>query len=163
MRTLLAGFALLVLAAVGWLYWSPQRAADQIQAAAAAQDTVALSPLVDYPALRTTLKDQFDQILLSRMPNGPGEIGRALISTVTEPLAQRLGSPQGVVFMLRNASPFLPLGDATVTTRLQREDHTRAMLILFRSDAPRDSTMFALERDGLKWRMTGAYITEVIQ
>jgi hypothetical protein len=163
MRTLLAGFALLVLAAVGWLYWSPQRAADRIQAAAAAEDTVALEPYVDYPALRTTLKDQFDRILLARMPNGPGEIGRALISRVTEPLAERLGGPQGVLFMLRNGSPFMPLGSATITTRLEREDHTRAMLILLRSDAPRDSTMFALERDGLKWRMTGAYITEVLQ
>jgi hypothetical protein len=163
MRKLLASFVLLVLAAVGWLYWSPGHAADQIQAAAAAQDTVALAPLVDYPALRITLKDQFDRILLARTPNGPGEIGRALISAVTEPLAQRLGSPQGVVFMLRNASPFIPLGNATITTRLQREDHTRAMMILIRSDAPRDSTMFALEREGLTWRMTEAYITEVIQ
>jgi hypothetical protein len=162
-RKLLAGFVFLVLAAVGWLYWSPGYAADQIQAAAAAEDSVALEPYVDYPALRATLKDQFDRILLARMPNGPGEIGRALISAVTEPLAERLGSPQGALFMLRNASPFLPLGDATVTTRLQREDHTRAMLILIRSDTPRDSTMFALERDGIKWRMTGAFITEVIQ
>jgi hypothetical protein len=162
-RKLLVGFVLLVLAAVGWLYWSPGHTADQIQAAAAAEDTVALEPYVDYPALRATLKDQFDRILLARMPNGPGEIGRALISAVTEPLAERLGSPKGVLFMLRNASPFLPLGDATVTTRLQREDHTRAMLVLIRSDTPRDSTMFALERDGIKWRMTGAFITEVIQ
>ncbi|MDP9143489.1 MAG: DUF2939 domain-containing protein [Actinomycetota bacterium] len=163
MRKLLIGSFLLVLAAVGWLYWSPGHAADQIQAAAAAEDTTALAELVDYPMLRTTLKDQFDRVLLSRMPNGPGEIGRALISAVTEPLAERLGSPQGVVFMVRNASPFIPLGDATITTRVQREDHTRAMLILIRSDSPRDSTMFALERDGWQWRMTGAFITEVIR
>lgn len=163
MQKLLVGFVLLVVAAVGWLYWSPGHAAEQLQAAAAAEDTVALAPLVDYPALRTTLKDQFDRVLLARMPNGPGEIGRALISSVTAPLSERLGSPQGVLFMLRNASPFLPLGQATVSARLQREDHTRAMLILIRSDTPRDSTMFALERDGVRWRLTGAYITEVIQ
>jgi hypothetical protein len=163
MKKLLLALLLLVVTSVGWLYWSPARAADRIQAAAAAQDTVALAELVDYPTLRTQLKDQFDRILLARMPNGPGEIGRALIAAVTEPLAARLGSPEGVVFMLRNASPFIPLGDATVTTRLQREDHTQAMMILIRSDAPRDSTMFALERDGFQWRMTGVYITEVLQ
>lgn len=163
MRKLLLTLLVLTLVAAGWLWWSPRNTAQRIQAAAAAEDTVALEQLVDFSALRADLKEGFDRALLDRMPNGPGEMGRALIGTVTGPLADRLGSPRGVVFLLRNASPFVPLGGATLSTRLQREDLHHYAMVLIRSDAPRDSVMFALERKGLTWQMTAVYFAEVIR
>lgn len=163
MRKLLLILLVLTLAAAGWLWWSPRNTAERIQAAAAAEDTVALQELVDFPTLRADLKDGFDRALEARMSRAPNEIERTVLGGVTGALADRLGSPRGVVQMVRNGSAFLPLGGATISTRLQREDLNTYTMVLIRSDTPRDSMLFALERKGPKWQMTAVYFTEVLR
>lgn len=59
--------AVLLVAALGFVYASPYIALDRVKRAADARDAQTVSEYVDFPALRASLKDQIAALLTRRI------------------------------------------------------------------------------------------------
>jgi hypothetical protein len=113
----IALIALAIVAALGYGYASPYVALNRLKTAADARDAATLNEYVDYPALRTSLKQQVGELLQRRIEaqhsSNPlllfgAVIGAALIG----PLVDAYATPDGVAALLNGMPPSGKPGEA---------------------------------------------------
>jgi len=106
----IAVVAVAVVAALGYGYASPYLALNHLKAAADARDAVALNEYVDYPALRSSLKQQVGEMLQRRIEaahaSNPLALFGAMIGTaLIGPLVDAYATPDGVAALLSGMPP----------------------------------------------------------
>ena len=167
-KTYIAALVMAVLAVGGsWIYAQPGKAYLAIQAAMDRDDPALLAPYVDFAALRSNIKNREAARLSSTLsPDAPGFLGllgSALKDLVVGSVAEGLGTPEGVLAMLRGAAASQGLGaddpaPATPSQRLFTRAHTNLLdLQRYMVNAPlRGGATLQLlfTRDGTVWKLT---------
>ena len=164
----IAALLAVMLGAAGWWFGSPWWTLRQVQRAADARDAAALSAYVDYPALRTDVKQQAQRTISQAAATDDPLIalGAAVAGVLVDPAVEALVTPDGVAAMFAQApvaetpvekappargAPFglpkLDLGHAPKIERIGLDQFRVA------DRAGRGTARFV--RHGLGWRLAG--------
>ncbi|WP_244813565.1 DUF2939 domain-containing protein [Caballeronia sp. Lep1P3] len=110
-RSIAVSLAVLALvAALGLVYASPYIALERVKRAADARDAQTVNEYVDFPALRTSLKDQVAALLTRRIDvqkngNPLAIIGAMIGAALVGPLVDSYATPDGVAAILNGIPP----------------------------------------------------------
>jgi hypothetical protein len=99
---------LAVLFAAVWLYFTPYLAMNRLQTAARAGDTAAMNELVDFPALRESVKQNVRGAVegaAGRRSNPLGVLGGLLVGAVAGPVVDAVVTPQGIAQLTQGQRP----------------------------------------------------------
>ncbi|WP_244848576.1 DUF2939 domain-containing protein [Caballeronia sp. SL2Y3] len=102
--------AVLLVAALGFVYASPYIVLDRVKRAADARDAQTVNEYVDFPALRASLKDQIAALLTRRIDvqksgNPLAIIGAMIGAALVGPLVDSYATPDGVAAILNGIPP----------------------------------------------------------
>ena len=94
----IAALLAVMLAAAGWWFGSPWWTLRQVQRAADARDAAALSAYVDYPALRTDVKQQAQRTISQAAATDDPLIalGAAVAGVLVDPAVEALVTPDEI-------------------------------------------------------------------
>ena len=161
MKWLLAAAGAIVIALValgGYAYFTPHLALKRIQSAANAGDTRALEELVDFPAVKSSLKRQIRARIdegTARSANPLAAFGSALASALADPAVETLATSENVAGLLRGENlgpgggPRVHLDDASLELGYDGLDRFTA------NATTAAGFSFVLERDGpFAWKLT---------
>jgi hypothetical protein len=100
----------LVAAALGFVYASPYIVLNRVKQAADARDAQTVNQYVDFPALRTSLKEQVTALLTRRVDiqkngNPLAIIGAMIGASLVGPLVDSYATPDGVAAILNGIPP----------------------------------------------------------
>lgn len=111
-------FAFMAMCAAAiWLYFTPHLAVKRMQEAAKAGDHQALARLVDFPAVRASVKAEVREAVsreFGEERNPLASFGAALAGMVVEPLVDSFVTPQGIASAVRGERPSLGSGEGRV-------------------------------------------------
>lgn len=160
-------FTLALFAFVGWLYFTPYLALNKLQAAAEAGDAQALNEMVDFPALRSSIKNEV-QGAVSRGIQKDGGVfaaaAAAVSGVIVEPVVNAAVTPQGISLLMKGERP--TGGDAEdredddswrenikIGRRYEAADR---FVVEYRDRRSGDERIsLVMHRDGLRWRLAG--------
>lgn len=142
----------------GWFIQGPARTAHAIQHALETSNTVALTQHIDFPQLRTRVKDRVVRAMIAQTPAK---------GTAIETLAVITGPAFIAPFVDRALTPEALVGSAHVgsqasasvrqalheSPKVRFEQHDRARVIL---EHPNGDLVLIMERNGMKWRVVDA-------
>jgi hypothetical protein len=107
-----SGFSSLLILAVlfgaVWMYFTPYLAMSRLQKAAKEGDTEALNELVDFPALRESVKTNVRSAVensVSRSHNPLAVLGGMLAGAVASPLVDAFVTPSGIAALTEGERP----------------------------------------------------------
>ncbi|HEX8431940.1 MAG TPA: DUF2939 domain-containing protein, partial [Longimicrobium sp.] len=97
-------------AAAGWLYFTPHLALRRLQAAAESGDDAALREMVDFPAVRASLKEEVRGAIADEMERDGkrsafSAFGAALAGMMVDPLVDSFVTPAGIAAAARGERP----------------------------------------------------------
>lgn len=165
--------AVLALAlVVGWLAAGPFVAIHAIRSAIAEQDAAKLSEYVDFPALRTSLKQQIDDYVVRRagadvQSNLLGALALSLASGASGTAVDALATPAGLAALMEgrnfwhrlsgqrqgeDAYAAAPPRDPLEGASYRYESLSRFTATVRNADG--DPVTFVLSRQGWVWRVT---------
>lgn len=173
MKKWIALVVLALLALVAWIGAGPFLTIHAIRGAIQDQDAAALSEHVDFPAVRTSLKQQIDDYVVRRA--GPdvqsdllGSIALRLASSATGGMVDAAATPLGLAALLEGRNfwqrldgsrrnedtPYAaaPARDPLEGARYRYESPSRFTATVLNADG--DPVVFVLTRKGLKWRVS---------
>jgi len=172
MKKLIALAVVVLVLLAGWIAAGPFIAIHGIREAIREQDAARLSEYIDFPALRTSLKQQVDDYVVRRAGADAqssllGSVALRLASGATDGIIDAMATPAGLAAVMegRNfwdrlngarsegdsyatAPPRDPLEDA----KYRFESPSRFTATLANADG--DPVVFVLTRDGFSWRIT---------
>jgi Protein of unknown function (DUF2939) len=160
----LLSLSLCVFAA--WLYFSPYLAYRKLTRAADRGDVEALNDVVDFPALRTSFKDNIRTAVSREISADPGNpfatMGGALAGMLTGRVVDAAVTPAGIAALTRGNDPTDEESRENGTRENERVERDRRYEGLNRFavrylDRETGGEQFALilRRDGLRWKLTG--------
>jgi len=164
--TLFPFLTLVICAVAAWLYFTPYLALRSVQRAAEAGDAQRLSELVDFPALRTSLKEGVNTSVSRQVGRRAGGLVGALsgfaAGRLANPVVDAAVTPAGIALLMQGAAPSGRRGDRDGA---QRElpanlDIDRGYAgpnrfeIRYRDrDSGAERLALVLHRDGLGWKL----------
>jgi hypothetical protein len=173
-RVVIAAVAVAIVL-VGYLAAGPFIVMHQIQSALAQRDSEALSTHVDFPTLRTNLKEQINVLVMKNaahdlQDNPLGAFGMALASRVAESMVDALVTPAGLASLMTGTRPRKT--DSGAGTPSPNEDHGtpfKHARYSYDSDSkfsafvkgPQgngDAVRIVFTRDGLSWKLSNIVI-----
>ena len=158
-------FAFMAMCAAAiWLYFTPHLAAKRLQEAAKAGDHQALAQLVDFPAVRASVKAEVREAVsgeLGEERNALASLGAALAGMVVEPLVDSFVTPEGIASAVRGERPSLGSGEKRVKKEARDLVATRGyegagtFVIHFRDrDDGRERMALVMRRHGIAdWKL----------
>jgi hypothetical protein len=155
-------FALALCVAAAWLYFSPYVAYRKITRAADRGDVEALNDVVDFPALRTSFKDNVKTAVAREISanrdNPLAAMGGTLAGMLTAPLVDAAVSPAGIAALTRGHDPRED-GDEDRGNDLERdrrwEGMNRFAVRYLDPETGGEQIALILRRDGLSWKLAG--------
>ncbi|HEX2203332.1 MAG TPA: DUF2939 domain-containing protein [Longimicrobium sp.] len=166
----LAPFALLVvLLAAAWMYATPYLAMRKLQAAAEAGDTRALNELVDFPALRESVKQELRSTVSRRIAADEGNplaaLGGLIAGKLASPFVDAAVTPQGIAALTEGRRPGEEgekeggeRGVRAPDVKVKRgyEGVDKFVVHFHEKESGDERIALVLERDGLAgWKLTG--------
>jgi len=161
-------FILAVVFAAVWMYFTPYLAMSRLQKAAKAGDTEALNELVDFPALRESVKTNVRSAVensVSRSHNPIAVLGGLLAGAVASPIVDTFVTPSGIAALTEGERPGSRHegADSAARVRVRNVKVKRGYesLDLFvvhfvEKDSGKERLALLLHRDGLThWKLTG--------
>jgi hypothetical protein len=161
---------LLVVGAVafgGWFYMTPYFAMKRLETAAKNGDTVALRELVDFPAVRQSLKDEAREAISGELggrtgSGALGSLGGILAGTVVDRVVDVAVQPEGIAAMTRGIRPGTRRADGdadrvdpNVKIRRRYESMDRYVVSFVDEDSGAPRLALVMKRDGLiEWRLS---------
>lgn len=149
---------MLVVGLAVYAYYTPQLALRELNNAARHGDTGTLERLIDFPAVRESLKQQVQERLSKSTSNSQSPLaafGTALAGAVAAPAVDTMVTPDNVARLLRgetfgpSAGPTLSLDSRQLEMHYENLDRFEVT-----SAPPPDGFELILERDGwLDWRL----------
>lgn len=165
--------ALALVAAIGWVYFGPHMALKKLQAAAESGDIEAMNELVDFPALRTSVKENATTAVSRELSNrtrlpGVGAIGGILAGRVVNPVVDLAVTPSGVAALTSGRLPTgrdedgarrrgLPEG---LKMKRGYEGMGRFEVRYVDRESGDERIALIMRRDGLNWKLTGVRFVE---
>lgn len=163
---------IVLLGLAGWMAAGPFLTVNAIRRAVQEQDAASLSRHVDFPALRTSLKQQVDDYLARRAGQGVqsnlfGAIALQLASGATDGIVDALATPAGLAAVMEGRNFWDRLGGrrssensyATASPRdplegakYRYESASRFTVTVKNADG--EPVVFVLTRTGFTWKVT---------
>lgn len=158
--------SLALCVAAAWLYFTPYMAVNKLQAAAERGDAQALNEMVDFPALRSSLRTEIQSATGRGIQKDGGvfaAIGAAAAGFVVGPVVDAAVTPEGIGLLMKGQSPGDDAKDSDggeswrddvkITRRWEASDR----FVIHYSDRASGNERIALviRRDGLDWRLSG--------
>lgn len=158
---------LLVCAVAAYVYFTPYLAIRAVQRAAESGDTRKLDQVVDFPALRTSLKDNVRSAVSHQVAGRAGSRIGALTGfaagALASPVVDAALTPSGIAALTRGISP----GSRRTRDRDEGDEPLRANLDIDRGyaganrfevryrdrDTGAERLVLILHRDGLGWKL----------
>jgi hypothetical protein len=166
-------FALALVAAFGWVYFGPYLALKKLQAAAESGDIEAMNELVDFPALRTSVKENAKTAVSRELSNrtrlpGVGAIGGILAGRVVNPVVDLAVTPSGVAALTSGRLPGGRDDDGAkrpgVPKELKRKlgyvGMGRFEVRYVDRESGDERIALIMRRYGLNWKLTGVRFVE---
>ena len=157
-------FVLALVFGAVYLYFTPYLAMKKLQDAAKAGDTQALNELVDFPALRESVKQNVRGAVensVSRSHNPLAVLGGMLAGAVAAPLVDTFVTPDGIAALTEGARPGSGPDARThvdtkdVKVKRGYESFDRFVVHFEERDSGRERLALVLRRDGLThWRLS---------
>ncbi|MBL8199489.1 MAG: DUF2939 domain-containing protein [Chromatiales bacterium] len=153
-----------VLLIGGYVFAGPYIAVHQVKAAAIARDGEALTEHVDFVALRQSLKDQFNAMLVSdvatsKSGGGFAELGAALASVMMEKMIDALVTPAGITALVKGDIPD-PAGDSDGADDSREPFNGASMsyaslnkFVVTQQNDDGDDVRIVFRRRGLTWKL----------
>lgn len=159
-------FSLALCVFAAWMYFSPYLAYRKLTRAADRGDVEALNDVVDFPALRTSFKDNVRTAVareISADADNPfAAMGGALAGMLTSRVVDAAVTPAGIAALTRGNDPTEGDGrgeQAQENTNVEREKRYEGLnrFAIRYMDRESGGEQFALimRRDGLGWKLTG--------
>lgn len=170
MKKLVAIVMVLALAVAGWIAAAPWLTVHAIKDALRTEDATALARLVDFPALRASLKHQ----LADRLVRGAGAevqssalgaVGLRMATGATSLAVDATVNPAGLAAMMEGRAVWRKIGDDFIPpapggavreplsdARYRYESPSRFSITT--QDESGGALVFILSRQGLRWRLT---------
>jgi hypothetical protein len=159
-------FSLVLCVAAAWLYFTPYLAVNKLQAAAEAGDTRALNEMVDFPALRTSIRSEIQSATGRGIQKDGGlaaTIGAAAAGFVVGPVVDAAVTPEGIGLLMKGQSPRDRdnesgddeswRDDVKIARRWEASDR---FVVRYSDRASGDERIsLVMRRDGLTWRLSG--------
>ena len=173
MKKWLALIVVILLALAGWLAAGPFITVNAIRTAVQQQDATKLSQQVDFPALRTSLKQQVDDYVGRRAGTDAqasvlGSVALQLASGATDGLVDAMATPAGLAAVMEGRNFWDRLtgrradsGDSYATApprdplegaKYRFESPSRFTATIANDDG--DPLVLVLTRQGLAWKVT---------
>jgi hypothetical protein len=166
-------FALALCAALGWTYFGPHMALVKLKRAAESGDVETMNELVDFPALRTSVKENAKTAVSrelserTRLP-GVGAIGGILAGRVVNPLVDLAVTPSGVAALTSGRLPGARAEDGETRRGLPEglkmkrgyEGMDRFEVRYVDRESGDERMALIMRRDGLDWKLTGVRFVE---
>lgn len=159
-------FSLALCVAAAWLYFTPYMAVNRLQAAAERGDSQALNEMVDFPALRTSVKSEIQGSVARGIQKDGGAfaaLGSAVTGMVVGPVVDAAVTPEGINLLLKGQRPTDDEDSGEDDerwrdrTRISRRWEASDRFVIQYSDRESGNEQIALvmRRDGLSWRLAG--------
>ena len=163
-------FALLLCAGAAWFYFTPFMAVNELQAAAERGDAEALNEMVDFPALRGSIKSEIQGAVAEGISKDAGSpfaaIGSAVTGVIVEPVVNAAVTPQGISLLLQGRRPTDDDAENDENWR-ERVKVDRAweagdkFVVQYRDRKSGDEQLaLVMRREGLRWRLAGVRFGE---
>jgi Protein of unknown function (DUF2939) len=156
--------ALAVCVAAAWLYFTPYLAYGKLTDAADRGDVEALNEVVDFPALRSSFKENIRTGVSRGIDRDGGNpfatIGGALAGMVTAPVVDAAVTPAGIAALTRGNDPRdRDDEDESETRGLERdrryEGANRFAIRYLDPESGDERIALLMRREGLGWKLTG--------
>lgn len=162
-RSYLPLLSLMLCLAAAWMYASPYLAMRKLQRAAERGDVATLNEVVDFPALRTSVKDNVRSSVARGIQSDgglAGALGGALAGALVSPLVDAAVTPTGIAALADGRDPRDRDGDDDEPRRERRVERGYEGLnrwVVSYRDAENGGEQIALimRRDGLGWKLSG--------
>jgi len=159
-------FSLALCVAAAWLYFTPYLAVNRLQAAAERGDAQALNEMVDFPALRASIRTEVQSATARGIQKDGGvfaAIGAAAAGFVVGPVVDAAVTPQGIGLLMKGQSPGDDVKDSDdgedwrddvkISRRWEASDR---FVVQYSDRKSGDERMsLVMRRDGLEWRLSG--------
>ena len=172
MQQWLALVIVVLVLLAGWIAAGPFLAINGIREAVKAQDAAALSQYVDFPAVRSSLKQQVDDYVVRRagadvQSSLLGSIALRLASGATDGIVDVMATPAGLAAVMEgrnfwqrlsgqrsseNSYATVPPRDSLEGAKYRYESPSRFTATLANADG--DPVVFVLTRTGFSWKVT---------
>ena len=173
MKKWLALVVVVLLAVAGWIAAGPFLTINAIRSAVQEQDAAKLSQQVDFPALRTSLKQQVDDYVVRRagadmQSSLLGAIALRLASGATAGMVDAMATPAGLAAVMEGRNFWdrlsgrraggegdyatAPPRDPLEGAKYRFESPSRFTATVANADG--DPVVFVLTRQGFSWRVT---------
>jgi hypothetical protein len=162
-------FSLALCVAAAWLYFTPYMAVNKLQAAAERGDAEALNEMVDFPALRTSIKSNVQGAVSRGIQKEGGvfaALGAAATGMIVDPVVNAAVTPQGISMLMKGGTPGdrKRNDDGEDDGKSWRDDvkigrHWEAadkFVVQYRDrDSGDQRIALIMHREGLRWRLSG--------
>jgi hypothetical protein len=160
-------FSLALCVAAAWLYFTPYMAVNKLQAAAEAGDAQVLNEMVDFPALRTSIRTEIQSATARGIQKDGGvfaALGAAAAGFVVGPVVDAAVTPEGIGMLMKGRSPGDDDDDSGEDDGKWRDDvkisrrwEASDKFVIRYSDRESGDERITLvmRRDGLDWRLSG--------
>jgi Protein of unknown function (DUF2939) len=149
----------------GWLYASPYLTLYQMYQAVEHRDAQGISDAVDFPALRESVKENLQSVVLKETAKQENPImnllGAALGSVMLSPAIDKMVSPEGVMALLEGqrlqagGTQSLSEKAAQVDVNPRYESLNRFIVSVKPKGEDIPPVDLILSREGLGWKVTG--------
>jgi len=159
---------LAVLFAGVWLYFTPYVAINKLQKAARQGDEQAMAELVDFPALRESVKGNVRGVVehsVGRSHNPLGVLGGILAGAVAGPVVDAVVTPQGIAALTEGERPGQHRGGSDGDDRLRvknvkvkrgYEGFDLFVVHFVSKDDGKERMALLMRREGIThWRLSG--------
>jgi hypothetical protein len=159
-------FSLALCAAAAWLYFTPYMAVNKLQAAAEAGDSQALNEMVDFPALRTSIRTEIQSAAARGIQKDGGvfaAFGAAAAGFVVGPVVDAAVTPEGIGLLMKGQAPRSRKDDSgddenwRDDVKISRRWEASDRFVIRYSDraSGHERISLVMRRDGLDWRLSG--------
>jgi Protein of unknown function (DUF2939) len=162
-------FSLALCAAIAWFYFTPYMAVNDLQAAAERGDAEALNEMVDFPALRVSIKSEIQGAVADGISKDAGvfsAIGSAVTGVIVEPVVNAAVTPHGISLLMKGKRP----GDDDAKSDENWRERVKIdrgweasdkFVVQYRNRATGDEQIaLVMRREGLRWRLSGVRFGE---
>jgi hypothetical protein len=169
-----AGGAIAAFLGGGLLYASPYLTLYQMYQAVERGDAQTISNSVDFPALRESVKENLQSVVLKQTAkqNNPilNLIGAALGSALADPILDRMVTPEGVMALLegRRLQAGADGGDQSLSEKAAQvdvnpryESFNRFVVSVKPKGEDVPPVDIVLSREGLGWKITGVRLPKL--
>lgn len=173
MKKWLVLIVVVLLVVAGWIAAGPYLTINAIRSAVQEQDAAKLSQHIDFPALRTSLKQQVDDYMVRRAGTDMqasllGSIALQLASGATDGIVDAMATPAGLAALMEgrnfwhrlngrradsgNSYATAPPRDPLEGAKYRFESPSRFTATIANADG--DPVVFVLTRQGVAWKVS---------